>query len=194
MRRTLSGGVVLKVPVVCVVGKSGTGKTTLLEKLIAELKYRGYRVGTIKHNIHGFEADQPGKDSWRHAQAGSDVTVIASPSKLAIIERLERELTLDEVSARITGVDIILVEGYKRSNKPKIEVSRRELGHELVSNLDELLAVVADQPFELKVPRFEPHDAAGIASLLEARFLGVRSVQEYSEEEVEDVISGRADR
>ena len=161
----------MKIPVVCVVGKSGTGKTTFLEKLIAELKRRGYRVGTIKHNVHDFEVDRPGKDSWRHARAGSDVAVITSPVKLAMIERLGRELTLDEVTARVTGVDIILVEGYKRSNKPKIEVSRREMGHELVSTLDELLAVVTDRPFELDVPQFEPHDATGVASLLEARFL-----------------------
>ena len=161
----------MKIPVVCVVGKSGTGKTTFLEKLIAELKRRGYRVGTVKHNVHDFEVDRPGKDSWRHARAGSDVAVITSPAKLAMIERLERELTLDEVTARVAGVDIILVEGYKRSNKPKIEVSRREMGHELVSTLDELLAVVTDRPFELDVPQFEPHDATGVASLLEARFL-----------------------
>lgn len=165
------GGSDLTVPLVCVVGKSGTGKTTFLEKLIAELKRRGYRVGTIKHNIHDFEVDQPGKDSWRHARAGSDVAVVTSPTKLAIIERLEQELTLDEVAARITGVDIVLVEGYKYSNKPKIEVSRRGMGRELLTPPDELVALVTDQSFALDVPQFALHDAAGVASLLEARFL-----------------------
>jgi molybdopterin-guanine dinucleotide biosynthesis protein MobB len=160
------------IPVVCIVGTSGTGKTTVLEKLIAELKGRGYRVGTIKHNVHGFEVDTPGKDSWRHAQAGSDVVVIASPGKLAVIERLERELTLDEVTARITNVDLILVEGYKYSKKPKVEVFRRDIGHELLFPTDELVALVTDQPFDLDVPQFDPNDAAGLASLLEERFLG----------------------
>jgi molybdopterin-guanine dinucleotide biosynthesis protein B len=159
------------IPVVCVVGESGTGKTTFLEKLIVELKRRGYRVGTIKHNIHGFEMDKPDKDSWRHAQAGSDVVVIASPCKLALIERLEQELTLDEVAARITGVDLILTEGYKHSDKPKIEIVRQGSGNELLSNHDELVALVTDQPFELDVPQFAPDDAAGIASLLEVQFL-----------------------
>ena len=161
----------MTIPVVCVVGKSDTGKTTFMEKLIAELKRRGYRVGTIKHNVHGFQLDKPGKDSWRHAQAGSDVVVIASPGKLALIERLERELTLDEVAARITGVDIILAEGYKRSDKPKIEVFRWEKGNELLSTPDKLIALVTNQPFDLEISQFDPNDAAGVASLLEARFL-----------------------
>ncbi|HIP95941.1 MAG TPA: molybdopterin-guanine dinucleotide biosynthesis protein B [Anaerolineae bacterium] len=159
------------IPVVCIVGESGVGKTTFLEKLIAELKRRGYRVGTIKHHIHDFEVDRPGKDSWRHARAGSDVVVIASPYKLSLIERLEREPTLDEVAARITGVDIILAEGYKHSDKPKIEVFRREMGGALLSTPDELVALVTDQPVDLNVPQFDPDDAVGAASLLEARFL-----------------------
>ena len=161
----------MMIPVVCIVGESGVGKTTFLEKLIAELKRRGYRVGTIKHNVHGFQLDKPGKDSWRHARAGSDVVVISSPGKLALIERLKRELTLDEVAARITGVDLILAEGYKRSDKPKIEVFRREGGNELLSTPDKLIALVTNQPLDLDVPQFDPNDAASVASLLEAHFL-----------------------
>ena len=82
----------MTIPILSIVGKSGSGKTTLLEKLIAELKRRGYRVATIKHHAHpGFEIDQPGKDTWRHAQAGSDHVVIAAPDKIASIRRLERD-------------------------------------------------------------------------------------------------------
>lgn len=162
-------------PVVCVVGRSGTGKTTLLEKLIVELKRRGYRVGTVKHNTHGFEMDTPGKDSWRHAQAGSDVVVVASPHKLALIERLERELTLDEIAARISNVDIIITEGYKRSDKPKIEVFRREIGSELLIPRDELIAVVTDQPFALDVPQFDLNDVEGLASFIEKLFLASKN-------------------
>jgi len=159
------------IPIISVVGKSGVGKTTFLEKLIAELKRRGYRVATVKHDVHGFEVDQPGKDSWRLAQAGSDSVVIASPRKLALIKRLDREMGLSEIAAFVTDVDIILTEGYKRGDAPKIEVSRREGGGELLCIPDELVALVSDQPFDLDVPQFGLDDMAGIVDLLEGRFL-----------------------
>ncbi len=162
---------VVGIPVISVVGKSNAGKTTLLEKLITELKKRGYRVGTIKHDVHGFEVDKPGKDSWRHAQAGSDVVVIASPQKLALIKKLDSELTLDQVAAYIPDVDIILTEGYKRADKPKIEVHRREVGGPLLCTPEELLAVATDEPLEVPVPQFSLDDAAGLADLIESRFL-----------------------
>lgn len=162
------------IPIISVVGKSGVGKTTLLEKLIAELKRRGYRVATVKHDVHGFEIDQPGKDSWRLAQAGSDSVVIASPKKLALIKRLDREMALNEIFALLTDVDIILSEGYKRGNAPKIEVSRREKGGELVCTPDELVAIVSDQPFDLDVPQFGLNDTTGIVDWLEGRFLAGR--------------------
>ena len=159
------------IPIISIVGKSGVGKTTLLEKLIAELKQRGYRVATVKHDIHGFEIDRPGKDSWRLAQAGSDSVVIASPQRLALIRRLDREMALGEIAALLTDIDIILAEGYKRGDAPKIEVSRRERGKELLCIPDELAAIVSDQPFDLDVPQFGLDDTAGIVDLLEGRFL-----------------------
>ncbi len=159
------------IPIISVVGKSGVGKTTFLEKLIAELKRRGHRVATVKHDVHGFEIDQPGKDSWRLAQAGSDSVVIASPQRLALIKRLDGEMPLGEIAALLTDVDIIVTEGYKRGDAPKIEVSRRERGEELLCTPDELAAIVADQPFDLDVPQFGLDDAAGIVDLLEERFL-----------------------
>ena len=121
-----------KIPILSVVGKSDSGKTTLLEGLIRELKQRGYRVGTIKHDAHSFEIDVPGKDSWRHAQAGSDHVVISSPLRVASIRRVEREPQLEELAAGMTDVDIILTEGYKRGNAPKIEVSRRARSSTLI--------------------------------------------------------------
>jgi molybdopterin-guanine dinucleotide biosynthesis protein B len=159
------------IPIVSIIGKSGVGKTTLLEKLVAELKRRGYRVATVKHDVHDFDIDQPGKDSWRLAQAGSDSIVIASPKKLALIKRLDRELALSEIVAFLTDVDIIITEGYKRGDAPKIEVSRRERGGELLCTPDELLAIVSDQPFELDVPQFSLDDTVGIVDLLEGRYL-----------------------
>ncbi len=155
------------VPVISVVGKSNVGKTTLIEKLLPELKRRGYRVATIKHDAHRFELDQPGKDTWRHAQAGSDCVVIASSEKLAIIETLDRELSLDEIVARLPAVDLVVTEGYKRQNKPKIEVSRREMGSQLLCDASELICLVTDQPFVIDVPQFGLDDVTGIADLIE---------------------------
>jgi molybdopterin-guanine dinucleotide biosynthesis protein B len=154
------------IPIVSVVGKSGVGKTTFLEKLIVELKGRGYRVATIKHDVHGFDIDRPGKDSWRLARAGSDSVVVASPQKLALIKRLDREMSLGEIAALLTDIDIIITEGYKRGDAPKIEVSRRARGGDLLCKADELVAIVSDQPFDLGVSQFGLDDAAGIADLL----------------------------
>jgi molybdopterin-guanine dinucleotide biosynthesis protein B len=161
----------LAIPMISLVGKSDTGKTTLLEKVIAELKQRGYRVATVKHDTHGFDIDQQGKDSWRHAQAGSDVVVISGPHRVALIEKREQEMTLDEIANLVTNVDIILTEGYKRGDRPKIEVSRREKGSELLCTEDELIAIAADQPFDMNVPQLGLDDAAGLVDLIEERFL-----------------------
>lgn len=158
---------VTPIPILSIVGKSNVGKTTLLEKLIPELKRRGYRIATIKHDAHSFQLDQPGKDTYRHAAAGADVVAISSPAQFAIIQKVEREQTLDEVAARITGVDLILTEGYKRERKPKIEVSRRAVSSELLCTKEELLAVVTDQQFSLDVPQFGLDDVTGLADCIE---------------------------
>lgn len=169
------------VPVVSIVGKSDAGKTTFLVKLIPELARRGYRVGTVKHDTHGFDIDVPGKDTWKMAQAGSSVVAISSPQKLALITRVDRERTLDEIVRAMTGeVDIILTEGYKRGSKPKIEISRREHSSELLCDPQELVAVVTDNQFNIRVPHFGLDDAAGVAELLERKFLLRRSQEQAS--------------
>jgi molybdopterin-guanine dinucleotide biosynthesis protein B len=117
----------MAIPMISVVGRSDTGKTTLLEKLIVELKQRGYRVATVKHDTHGFDIDQPGKDSWRHAQAGSDVVVISGPNRLALIEKREQEMTLDEIAGRVTNVHIILTAA--REGQRAAVHGRRTGGH-----------------------------------------------------------------
>src|SRR5512135_3890340 len=155
------------IPIVSIVGKSDAGKTTLIEKLIPELKRRGYRVATIKHDAHHFEIDHPGKDSYRHFHAGADWTLIGSPAKLAIIRRLERELTLDEIAATISDVDVILTEGYKCEARLRIEVSRRANTTELICDRSELLALVADYPIEWEIPVFGLDDAAGLADFVQ---------------------------
>jgi molybdopterin-guanine dinucleotide biosynthesis protein MobB len=161
------------IPVLCIVGRSGSGKTTMLEKLIPELKRRGYRVATIKHHFQpGFEIDQPGKDSWRHAQAGSDHVILVAPDKVASIRRVDQEPTLDEIAATIQGVDIILAEGYKWAAKPKIEVVRAARSTEIVSPPEDLLAIVSDLALPVgDVPRFDLEDGPGLADLIESHFL-----------------------
>lgn len=160
------------IPVITIIGLSGSGKTTLLEKLIRELKQRGYRIATIKHHSHaGFEIDQPGKDSWRFAQAGSDHVVIAAPDKIASYRILDRELRLDEIVADITGVNIILVEGYRHERKPTLEVVRSNKDASLISHPADRFAIASDTPLEVGVPWFHRDDVLGIADLIERLFL-----------------------
>jgi molybdopterin-guanine dinucleotide biosynthesis protein B len=154
-----------------VVGNSGVGKTTFLEKLVRELKRRGYRVAAIKHDAHNFEMDRPGKDTYRLGEAGSDIVIISAARKLALLELVEEERSLDDLVSMVSGrVDIVLTEGYRRAAKAKIEVSRQETGSELVAPPEDLLALVTDQEFDLDVPHFGLDDASGIADLLEQRF------------------------
>lgn len=164
-----------QIPVISIVGgKSNSGKTTLLEKIIREAKRRGWRVATLKHDVHGFEMDQPGKDTWRHAQAGADVVAISSPHKIAILESVSGDQPLDEVIARIHGVDVIFTEGYKSGNKLKIEVYRSTVHQELFCKPEELLAIASDIAFDNGVPCFDLDDAQGICDLI-AQKLGVGS-------------------
>ncbi len=160
-----------RVPVVSIVGKSGVGKTTALERIIRETKRRGYKVGTIKHDIHGFEMDKPGKDSWRHTQAGSDAVVVSGPRKVALIRQLDEEMALDEIVQLMGDVDLVLTEGYKRGDKPKIEVSREVRGAELLCQPGELIGIMADYPIDMPVPQFALEDAAGVVDLLEKLYL-----------------------
>lgn len=149
--------------VISVVAKSGSGKTTLLEKVIRILKEKNIKLAVIKHDAHSFEMDKPGKDTWRHAQAGADIIAISSPEKFAMIEKRERELTLDEIVDRIEGVDLIITEGFKRQNKPKIEVFRSTAHSTLLCEPQELIAIASDIPWDIGVPCYHIDDATGIA-------------------------------
>lgn len=158
-------------PIISIAGRAKVGKTTFLVKLIAELTLRGYRVGVIKHSVHDFALSEPGRDTWRHAQAGAKVVAFASQSQLAIARQLERELDLDEIVPHLGPVDLVLTEGYKEAHKPKIEVSRRQRGTGLICRASEIIAVVSDYPVETDVPQFDLNDAQGVADLLEERYL-----------------------
>ncbi|MBN2255189.1 MAG: molybdopterin-guanine dinucleotide biosynthesis protein B [Deltaproteobacteria bacterium] len=161
------------IPILSIIGKSNSGKTTLVEKLIHELRQRGYRVATIKHNRHGFDIDHEGKDSWRHKQAGAKMTVIASPAKVAVVEDIDRDYTIEELVGRfIHDVDIVLVEGFKKNTLPKIEVFRKELNRELISIGDNsLIAVAGNYDIDIDVPCFDRNDAKDIADFIEEQVL-----------------------
>ena len=158
-------------PIVSVVGKSKSGKTTLIEKLIQELKSRGYRVATIKHIPQGVSFDEPGKDSWRHLQAGSEATSFSSPDKIVLIKPVAQAPTLDEIACLLgEDYDIILTEGFKRGNAPKIEVHRKEAGPPF-KDIKKLIAIVTEETLETKTRQFSPEDIKGLADLLEKGFI-----------------------
>ncbi|MDD2898254.1 MAG: molybdopterin-guanine dinucleotide biosynthesis protein B [Desulfuromonadaceae bacterium] len=161
---------------VAFVAKSNTGKTTLLEKLIHELKVRGYRVGAIKHDAHKFDIDHPGKDSHRLTAAGADSMVITSPDKLALVKKHIVSPSLEElVETYFADVDIVLTEGFKMSAIPKIELHRQERSNALLCrgehNDPMLIAVASDQPLEVDVPVLDLNDVRAVADFVEQRFL-----------------------
>ncbi len=161
------------IPLVSIVGKSNSGKTTLIEKLIADLTGRGWRVATIKHNRHGFSIDHEGKDSYRHKSAGARMTVVSSPHQLALVMDVDHDHSFEEIRDQfISGVDIIITEGFKVNDYPKIEVFRAELKREMISTREDgLIAVASDTPLNLEVPCFDLNDAQTIAGFIEDHFL-----------------------
>ena len=162
-------------PIVSIVGRSESGKTLLMEQLIAEFKRRGYKIAALKHSHCGaIEVDQPGKDTWKFAQAGSDAVCISSPRKLAFIKKSDHDLRIDEVLPIIgPEFDLVLVEGFKKSKLPKIEVHREELGNDLLCSPGELLAIVTDGSLDTpladsyKLPILSWADTAAIADFIE---------------------------
>jgi molybdopterin-guanine dinucleotide biosynthesis protein B len=161
-------------PVVCFVARSGTGKTTFLEKLIPHLKARGLRLGVLKHHAHATAFDVPGKDSYRLAQAGADTVVGSCVLQVAVFHQSPGPTDPDVLVDRyLRDVDLVLAEGFKDSRHPKVEVCRAAAaapagngGPALQCRPDELLAVVSDCRVDVPVPTFDLEDAAGMANFL----------------------------
>ncbi|GAH38384.1 unnamed protein product, partial [marine sediment metagenome] len=140
-------------------------------KMIRELKSRGYQVATIKHTHHSLSFNEPHKDSWRHIQAGSEATALASPSEIVLVKPLAQNLTINE-AAHLLGedYDIVLTEGFKLGDAPKIEVHRKEIGPPF-GDTKKLIAIATDEPLETKTRQFSLEDIKGMADLLEKDFI-----------------------
>jgi molybdopterin-guanine dinucleotide biosynthesis protein B len=151
-------------------GWSGSGKTTLVTRLVPELTRHNLTVSTMKHAHHSFDLDQPGKDSWRHRQAGASEVMIASERRWALIHehRGAPEPTLESLIRQMTPVDLLLVEGWKRGNHAKLEVHRPALGKPLLCRDDpHIVAVASDAPVSgLAIPLFALDDVATIAGFI----------------------------
>lgn len=156
-----------EIPIISIVAWSGTGKTTFLEKLIPVLKNKGLRVGVIKHDAHRFEIDKEGKDSWRLTQAGADVTALISPDRAVIMEN--RAVELEHLIAQICDVDLLLTEGYKFGNWPKILLYRKELGKPIPIDPQKCFAVVSDVSIHTSCPLFSLDEVDLVADLICSR-------------------------
>lgn len=187
----LSGGLP---PIVSIVGRKNSGKTTLIEGIIHELKKRGYRVGIIKHCSHNLEIkdiDREGKDTYKHQLCGADAVVLSGPNKLMLFQATEKSLQIDNISRTyLQSMDIILTEGYKLEDKPKIEIFRRQIGGDegLLCNQKDnnLTAVVTDCKFDLGIPCFELDAYKEITDFLEQTV-----IQRVQSTEVLLVVNGK---
>jgi len=161
------------VPTVSFVGKKKSGKTTVLAGVIGELARRGRRIAVFKHDVHGFDVDIPGTDSYRLREAGAVVAGISSPQMYVLVHKPDAEPGLEELIARVgVPVDLVITEGFKREAAPKIEISRRERSATRICEEDELVGMATDQPFaDLSVPQLALDDFAGLADLVEERII-----------------------
>ena len=152
-----------------VTGWKNAGKTGLMERLVSEISARGISVSTIKHAHHSFDVDHPGKDSYRHRKAGANEVLLASRARVALMQEMRgaSEPTLDHLLARLTPVDLVLVEGYKRDRHAKIEAFRAETGNPLIAAGDATIkAVASDTPMDLDIPVFDLNDTSVVADFI----------------------------
>ncbi len=157
-------------------GWSGSGKTTLIEQLIPRFISAGLRVSLVKHAHHSFDVDQPGKDSYRHRQAGCIEVMVVSERRWVLMHELrgEREPSLEEQIKRVSPCDLLLVEGRKHHPLPKLEVWRKENGKPLLHPGDaHVVAIASDVPLETKLPRLDINDHRGIEEFI-VKYNGLR--------------------
>jgi molybdopterin-guanine dinucleotide biosynthesis adapter protein len=160
------------VPIISIVGYADSGKTTLIERLVPELKKKGCRVGTIKHSAHGSNFDTKGKDSWRHYAAGADTVVVKSGEGIAVFKR--RAQAAEDFDDPLTGlekyfedIDLVIAEGFKNAKIPKVEVFRPGVhASPLRVDDDMLIAVVTEADIDIRVPLFKPSDVEALAEMI----------------------------
>jgi len=161
------------IPVIAIVGHSKSGKTTLIEGLIAEFKRRGRRVAAVKHAHRDFDVDRPGTDSWRYAEAGCESIAILGPRRSAVLKQHEPDYAFGEVLRTAAGnADIVLVEGLSSGPYPKIEVHRAKLGKGLRCDRSDLVAVVTDEPLQNGCRQFSPEEVGALAGFIEEEIAG----------------------
>lgn len=137
--------------VINIVGdKSNVGKTFVMEGIIKELKVRGLSVATIKHDVHGFDIDKKGKDTYKHREAGSETVIISCPNRFALIKEVKEEISLEELINFAKDKDVILVEGYKKSNLRKIEVYRKDFSESIITSKEKLIAIASYEELEFE--------------------------------------------
>jgi len=158
-------------PIISVVGKSKSGKTTLIEKLIPEIKKRGYRVGTVKHASHDFDMDKKGKDSWRHKAAGADTVIVASSERIVMVKD-ENFVQLESIEKYFDDVDLVITEGFKKEKRPKIEVCCSHKNKTPLCNDDKtFIALVTDTDISVNVPTFGSEEIEALSDLIEKKYL-----------------------
>ena len=166
-------------PILSFVGRSDSGKTTLLGEVIAVLKQHGFKIAVIKH-AQNFELDKPGKDSWLFNQSGADTVILSSPKGLALLKMSDKDPAPQEIARLINSdIDLILTEGFKKSRTTKIEVHRKAQGTGLLVPPEQLLAVVTDEPLDVNIPQFTRDDIRGLVNLIE------KWLQKQPREEIE---------
>ena len=152
-----------------VTGWKNAGKTSLVERLVTEITGRGFTVSTVKHAHHSVDVDQPGTDSYRHRAAGASEVLLASGQRIALMQELRGvpEPSLNDLLVRLSSVDLVLIEGFKRATHPKIEAYRLKAGKPLMASEDaSIRAVASDTPLELDRPVFDLDDTAVIAAFI----------------------------
>lgn len=159
--------------ILSIVSKKGCGKTTLIEKLIKEFKARGYKVGTVKHDTHGFDMDHEGKDTWRHKQAGADAVLISSPWKITLIKDVDEELWLQELVDTYYGdMDLVITEGYKQAGKTQVEVFQKAKYDEpMYRGETNVIAILSDTPLDLGIPCHGLNDYLPVADMVQELLL-----------------------
>ena len=172
------------IPIIAITGYSDAGKTTVIEKLVPELKKRGYCVGTIKHSEHESNFDTEGKDSWRHFASGADAVLVSSADKIVMIRKQEcraddSHAQLAFLGSHLSDVDVVLVEGFKKAEIPKIEVFREQVnGAPVCFNDGNLVAMVTDADLKINIPIFGLEECGRLADFIVREFLPTQNISE----------------